>query len=330
MRIIHCAPFNIVTKLGASLYSNPVKISHGLTYNDHFVHNFDYRDIARYYSILKSKRFGATKMNQLFLECIDSLNPDLIIFGHGELISEDTFYYIKKKNIKMILWYNDMVIDTRLKNIGHLLDLVLITGAGKIIDQLRQFNENTFFLPNPVDKNMEKYHAFSTEQPYDILFSGRNDIERSQLIQFITTHLSQYHAKFIGQNKATTVLGDDYFKLITNSKICLNHNREEYMAHKWYTSDRLMHILGNGSFCLSRPIIGGKDFFEDKLEYYNTFEEMESKIEYYLNNKEERISKSIWLQHRTHALFNTKRIGEYILHLLALNEKQLHQYEWWK
>ena len=38
MRIIHCAPFNIITKSGGSLYANPIKISQGLIQNNHFVH----------------------------------------------------------------------------------------------------------------------------------------------------------------------------------------------------------------------------------------------------------------------------------------------------
>ena len=50
MRIIHCAPFNIITKTGGALYANPIKISQGLIQNNHFVHNFDYRDTSRYMS----------------------------------------------------------------------------------------------------------------------------------------------------------------------------------------------------------------------------------------------------------------------------------------
>lgn len=330
MKIIHCAPFNIVSKIGAALYSNPVKISLGLIQNGHYVHNFDYRDTSRYFSIFKNKKNGATKMNQLFLECVDSISPDLIIFGHAELIFEETFQYIKNKNIKMIFWYNDMILSNHFYKISHLFDLVLITGAGEILNQLQPFNANSFFLPNPVDLSIEKHVAFEHEQKYDLLFSGRSDANRKDLIQFIDKNLTNINIKHIGQTRDTTIIGEKYFQLITNSKICLNHSRNEYMVYKWYTSDRLMHILGNGSFCLSRTIIDGEDFFEDKLDYYSDFDEMKLKILYYLENNQERIEKTKWLHTRVHQLFNAKRVGAYMIDLLLQNNINLKQYEWYK
>lgn len=330
MRIIHCAPFNVVTKLGAALYSNPVKISHGFVENGHYVHNFDYRDAARYYSFFNSKKNGARKMNQLFLECIEAIQPDLVIFGHAELIDEETFALLKRKNIKMILWYNDMVVENHLKNCGYLFDLVFATGAGDILKQFKTFNPNAFFLPNPVNINMEKYQAFACEQPYDLLFTGRKDEQRKYFIDLIHTHLPDIKSTILGQTDETTVIGDEYFQFIRNAKVCLNHNRDMYMNNQWYTSDRLMHILGNGAFCLSRPIINGEDFFEDKLDYYNDFEEMQSKLLYFLDNVSERTQKAQWLHSRVHELFNTKRVSGYILDVLVQNSKQLKQYEWWK
>lgn len=330
MRIIHCAPFNIFTKTGGALYSNPVKISMGLQQNGHFVHNFDYRDSARYFSLFKNKKNGAKKMNHLFKTLIDELNPDLVIFGHAELINEEIFYELKRKNIKMIFWYNDMIIDDLFKKAGHLFDKVFITGAGKIIDDLKKINENSYFLPNPVNKNIEKDVGYTNTQKYDLLFSGRKDSERKGLISYMETSFKNLDVKFIGQNSENTIIGNDYFKLISNSKICLNHSRKNYMVNKWYTSDRLMHILGNGSFCLSRTIIGGEDFFEDKLDYYSDENELNEKVHYYLKNEEERKAKAKWLYKRVHELFNTKKVSSYIIDILNEDEKNLKNYEWYR
>lgn len=74
------------------------------------------------------------------------------------------------------------------------------------------------------------------------------------------TTFDNIKVKYIGQTAENTIIGNDYFNLISNSKIVLNHSRDNYMVNKWYTSDRLMHILGNGTFCLSRTIINGEDF----------------------------------------------------------------------
>ena len=91
-----------------------------------------------------------------------------------------------------------------------------------------------------------------------------------------------------------------------------------------------LHIIGNGSFPLSTKIINGEDFFEDKLEYYESYEELIAKFNYFLANEKERIDKSIWLRKRVHDLFNSKRVAAYILDLVNKNEKELTRYEWYK
>ncbi|WP_122892771.1 glycosyltransferase family protein [Arcobacter peruensis] len=332
MRIIHCAPFNILTKTGGSLYSNPIKISQGLTQNNHFVHNFDYRDTSRYLSVFRNKKNGQKKMNNFFKSLIDDLKPDLIIFGHAELILKDTFDYIKNKKINMIYWYNDVPIQKYFKEVAHYFDFILTTAGGDFIKDLKVYNKNTFFLPNLVDNNIEKHNAFKKENfSYDLLFSGRLDNERKTLVDFLNSNLNKnIKTKFIGQNKESVVIGEEYFSLIADSKICINHNRDFTLGYEWYTSDRLMHILGNGSFPLSTEIIGAEKFFEDKLECYTSYDELSSKIDYFLENEKERIDKSIWLSNRVHNLFNSKRVAEYILDLFNQDNKKLVNYEWYK
>lgn len=331
MRIVHCAPFNILTKTGGALYANPIKISQGLIQNNHFVHDFDYRDSSRYFSFLRNKKSGQKKMNIFFKSLIDDLNPDLIIFGHAELIFEETFEYIKRKNIKMIYWYNDVPIQNYFKNIAHFFDLILTTAGGEFIEDLKKYNSNVFFLPNLVDKNIEKYEAFNNKCDIDLFFSGRHDEERESLVLNLNENLEKnIKTKYIGQNKKSVVIGDEYLSLIFNSKICINHNREFTLGYEWYTSDRLMHIIGNGSFPLSTKIINADVFFEDKLEYYESNIELVEKINYFLENEDERIDKSKWLHERVHSLFNSKRVSNYILDLFNGDDKELKKYEWYK
>lgn len=332
MRIIHCAPFNIITKTGGSLYANPIKISQGLIQNNHFVHNFDYRDTSRYFSFFRNKKNGAKQMNQFFLDLVDDIHPDLIIFGHAELIFEETFSILKQKNIGMIYWYNDVPIQQYFKNIAQYFDFILTTAGGEFIENLKQYNQKVYFLPNLVDENIEKYKGYeNTFFENDVVFTGRADKERGALIEYLQTNLcSTLQAKFIGFDKQSVVIGDKYLQALANSKIAINHNRDFTLKYEWYTSDRLMHILGNGSFALSTKIINGEDFFEDKLEYYSSYDELVSKIEYFVKNENERIEKAKWLRNRVHTLFNAKRVSKYILDLLHQDEKSLKQYEWYK
>lgn len=332
MRIIHCAPFNIFTKSGGSLYSNPTKISQGLIQNNHFVHNFDYRDTSRYMSFFRNKKNGRKKMNDFFRTLVDDIFPDLIVFGHAELISIDTFEYIKNKKIKMIYWYNDIPLQKYFKDIAHYFDFILTTAGGEFISDIKEYNKNTFFLPNLVDENIEKYKAYENDIfENDLLFTGRHDNERAKLIEYINKNIkSDIKTKYIGHNKESVVIGERYLSAIAKSKICINHNRDFTLKYEWYTSDRLMHIIGNGSFPLSTKIINGEDFFEDKLEYYESYEELISKVHYFLDNEKERSEKSQWLRTRVHSLFNSKRVAKYILSLLNDDLKDLKTYEWYK
>lgn len=332
MRIIHCAPFNIITKTGGSLYANPIKISQGLIQNNHFVHNFDYRDTSRYMSFFRNKKNGTKKMNQFFLDLVDDINPDLIIFGHAELIEVETFEYIKRKNIKMIYWYNDVPIQSYFKKIAHYFEFILTTAGGEFIDDLKQYNQEVYFLPNLVDENIEKYKGYeNTSFQSDVVFTGRSDDERVKLINFLENNLDKtIKTRYIGHNKKSVIIGDKYLEALSNSKIAINHNRDFTLQYKWYTSDRLMHILGNGSFALSTKIINGKDFFEDKLEYYSSYEELNSKIDYFLKNEKGRIEKARWLRHRVHTLFNSQRVSKYILSLYNEDFHDLKSYEWYR
>lgn len=318
MKIIHCAPFNIMTKTGGALYANPIKISSGLIQNNHFVHNFDYRDTARYFSIFKNKKNGTQKMNNHLKQIIDEIKPDLIIFGHAELIALETFEYIKNKNIKMVFWYNDLPYPKNIDQIENFFEAIFTTA----------YSSKYHFLPNLVDKNVEKYISYKNlSYKQDLLFTGRATDERANLIQFIKNEIN-CKQKFLGDTKESVVIGDDYLREISNSKICLNHNRDFTLKYKWYSSDRLVHILANGAFCLSTPIVNGEDFFEDKLEYYEDFEQLKNKVEYFLQNDSLRVEKSKWLHTRVHELFNAKRVGAYILDIVEQNDKQLKQYEW--
>lgn len=271
-------------------------------------------------------------MNEFFRMLVDDISPELIIFGHAELISEETFEYIKKKKIRMIFWYNDIPLQNHFKNVAHYFDFILTTAGGDFISNIKRYNENTFFLPNLVDENIEKYYAYEKRKfENDVLFTGRHDKEREALIKYLEKNINRdINLKFVGHNKQSVLIGEQYLKILANSKICINHNRDFTIKYEWYTSDRLFHILGNGSFALSTRIINGEDFFEDKLEYYESYEELVSKINYFMHNEEERIEKSMWLRKRVHDLFNSKRVSKYILSLDSNDLKDLKTYEWYR
>ena len=164
-------------------------------------------------------------------------------------------------------------------------------------------------------------------------FDSKEEAEKFQkeFVNYLEKNISNnINLKFVGHNKQSVLIGEEYLKILANSKICINHNRDFTLKYEWYTSDRLFHILGNGSFALSTKIINGEDFFEDKLEYYESYDELVSKVNYFMNNEKERIEKSMWLRKRVHDLFNSKRVAKYILSLVNNDIKDLKTYEWYR
>ncbi|NIT13894.1 MAG: glycosyltransferase, partial [Candidatus Dadabacteria bacterium] len=108
MRILHAGNFNNLRK-AELFYCTDKKISLGLCRLGHFVYEYSCRDVARYLSPIKSKKFGVSRMNKHFIQTIEHLEPDLLLFGHSELIAEGTLIYIKKyyPEVKIGMWYVD-------------------------------------------------------------------------------------------------------------------------------------------------------------------------------------------------------------------------------
>lgn len=100
------------------------------------------------------------------------------------------------------------------------------------------------------------------------------------------------------------------------AKIAINISHFNYDQ---YSSDRLVRILGTGTMCLSKYFINAEKRFVDgkHLRYWETFEELEELIKYYLTNNEERefiAKRGCWLAHR-----------EYTFENLILNIKKFYE-----
>ena len=108
-------------------------------------------------------------MNDFFKILIEDIKPDIIIFGHAELILEETLEYIKRKNIRMVYWYNDIPLQSYFRNVefddlenflspygddnrGYLLDEVSCNADGKLddLDDLPEFNGTIIYHADPV------------------------------------------------------------------------------------------------------------------------------------------------------------------------------------
>ena len=80
-----------------------------------------------------------------------------------------------------------------------------------------------------------------------------------------------------GINKIQPIWADHYFKTISNAKMGLNLSRGE--AIKYYSSDRITQIVGNGLVCLIDEKTQYKNFFNsNEMIFYKNVSDLSEKI----------------------------------------------------
>lgn len=162
-------------------------------------------------------------------------------------------------------------------------------------------NENTktkgYFLPAGVYED-ECYQAEPNHEkyPHEIVFTGsyhyhREHNYRQKLINWLKQTYGERFAHYGGNGKPT-LRGHELNVMYSSAKIAIGDTLCKDFTYKWYTSDRLFEQGGRNAFTIYPRISGLEFFYEDGREvvYYNfnDFEQLKSKIDYYLEHNEER------------------------------------------
>ena len=160
------------------------------------------------------------------------------------------------------------------------------------------FNENTqvkgHFLPAGVFH--EEVYTMDLPKTNDVIFVGSKNYHhewnwRPQLINWLSeTYKDKF--KHFGGDGLGVIRGHELNRLYSSSKIvvgdtlCLNFN------YPYYLSDRVFETTGRGGFLIMPYIKGIEDLFEIGKEIvtfqFGNFDDLKSKIDYYLEHDEER------------------------------------------
>ena len=106
-KIIHVTNFNV--RHNARLFYNTGRrINNGLIRNLNSVVTLSDRDIISYEKTIEDIT-GSKALNNKLLDITSNYNPDLILFGHADMVSTETIQKIKKfyPNIKFAQWFLD-------------------------------------------------------------------------------------------------------------------------------------------------------------------------------------------------------------------------------
>jgi len=184
-------------------------------------------------------------------------------------------------------------------------------------------NKSSYFIPNPSDKAFETLNNYNHACNVDVFFALSHGVHRGVLktgksddrIIFLKNLVKKTpNVKFdiYGIDKVQPIWADHYFKTISNAKMGLNLSRGE--AIKYYSSDRITQIVGNGLACLIDEKTKYQNFFNNnEMIFYKNTNDLSEKILKIASDEKYRkkIGKNGKLKYMKY--FNSDLVSKYII-----------------
>ena len=328
LKILHVTNFN-ERHDGRLFYNTGRRINNGFTRLNHSVLEFSDRDIVSYYRNITDLN-GSKKLNKKLLNVISNYLPDLIVFGHADLINAETLIYIKKiyPDIKMAQWFLDRMDSHWINNKKRFLNKINLMDVSFCTTDPKSLNINkkheVYYVPNPVDSSFETlknynnkffnsdvFFAMSHGVHRGVLKKGKFD-KRELLINKLIKLTPNVRFDLYGMNNIQPIWADDYRIAISQSKIGLNLSQGE--ASKYYSSDRFSQLIGNGLLVMVDQKTLMDDFFnKDEIVMYKNISDLSEKIikfsnDHKLRNKIAKNGRSKYFKY-----FNSTIIAQFIL-----------------
>ena len=340
LRILHITNFN--ERLDGRLFFNTGRrINNGFIRLGHSVLGFSDRDIQKYYKGINDLKGAKTLNNKLKKTCYN-YKPDLIVLGHADLISADQIAELKEDypNARFGQWFLDPLNKNgpdyernkeRILDKIKVVDSTFLTTSPDVLSFLK--NKKSFYIPNPSDKSFEILNNYNKSCNVDVFFalshgvhrgvlkSGKTD-DRITFLNNLTSKTPDVKFDIYGIGKIQPIWADHYFKTISNAKMGLNLSRGQ--AIKYYSSDRITQIVGNGLVCLIDEKTEYRNFFNDnEMIFYKNVNDLSEKILRLSNDDKKRRSIAKKGKDKYMKYFNSNLVAEYIINKsLDINQKK--------
>ena len=346
LRILHVTNFN--ERLDGRLFFNTGRrLNNGFIRLGHSVLGFSDRDIQKYYKSFSDFK-GSKILNDKLKKTCYNYKPDIVITGHADLISKEQIQELKEDNpnTKFAQWFLDPLNKKGpdyernksriLDKIDH-MDSTFITTCPTALDFLPKNNKN-FYIPNPSDDSFETLNNFDKSCNVDVFFALSHGVHRGKLksgkeddriifLDKLKKLTSDVKYDLYGVNNIQPIWADHYFKTISNAKMGLNLSRGE--AIKYYSSDRITQIVGNGLVCLIDEKTQYKNFFNDnEMVFYKNVNDLSEKI--MKISRDDNLRKKIAKNGKKKYMkfFNSNIVSNYIIHkTLELPDKNKYLWE---
>jgi len=328
LKILHVTNFN-ERHNGRLFYNTGRRINNGFIRLDHSVLEFSDRDIVSYYRSINDIN-GSKRLNQKLIDVIANYVPDLLVLGHADLIKKETIRFIQKNypSIKIAQWFLDRMDSHWLVNKKRFLDKIDLVDCSFCTTSPDAINlpsnKKIYYMPNPADESFENLSVFNNKNyNNDVFFAMSHGVHRGILKKGKFDKREIFINKLIkitpnikfdvyGMNKMQPIWADNYIRMISQSKMGLNISQG--LPIKYYSSDRVTQLIGNGLLTFIDTKTSLNNFFsDDEVVFYKSINDLSEKIIKYSSNDKERIriarnGKKKYLKH-----FNSKKVADFII-----------------
>jgi len=308
------------------------KFTNGFIRNNHDVLEVSDRDFLR-----NNKTFNLIpnriNFQRYLIETCKNYNPDLLFFGHTKNIDLNTIDEIKSYNKNLIIsqWNEDPVMPSleyskqNISNINlysNFVDHNFITTHPSIIKKKVNFKNLHFFFI-PVDKNIERFDVFKMNPKKDLFYAMSHGVNRAILKEGMEDNRVKFLDKlvkkipnikydFYGFSNKQPIWGSDFNNNLINSKMGLNLSRGR--PTKYYSSNRIASIVGNGLLTFIDKRVHMSDFFNNnEIIFYDNINDLSDKIKFYSLNDKLRKKIAENGKKKYFQLFNEKKITKYLV-----------------
>ncbi len=328
LKIIHVTNFN-ERHNGRLFYNTGVRINNALIRLNHSVLNISDRDIVSYKRSIMDID-GSKFLNEKLISTFRRYKPDLLILGHADLIKKDTLKYLKNNfpNLKIIQWFLDRMDEDWKTNKKRFLDKIdyidfsFCTTDPSVLNIHKK--HKVFFIPNPLDPSLDNLNIYNnTYFENDVFFAMSHGVHRGTLkkgkldkreefIKQLIKNCPNIKFDIYGIDNKQPIWSEKFKEVLSNSKMAINLSQGS--SRKYYSSDRIAQLMGNGVLTFIDKKTKLNDFFNnDEVIFYNSIKDLSKKIIFYSKNDKERkrISKNGMLKY--HKCFNNILISKYMI-----------------
>ena len=344
LKILHITNFN-ERHNGRLHYNTGRRINNGFIRNNHTVFTLSDRDTIHNSKNLKDIT-GTNTFNNKILEINKTYKPNLIVIGHADNIKDQTFYDLKSanKDLKFSQWFLDPVSKngpdytknrSRLLFKSKFMDTNFLTSSPDALDFKLS---NAYYIPNPSDPSFEILENYKDEPDKDLFFAmshgvhrgvlkkGKSDDREIFLNKLLKISNNNIKFDFYGFGNKQPVWGDDFMRVISNSKMGLNLSRGEPI--KYYSSDRIAQLFGNGLLTfLDEKTKLNEIFKSNEAIFYNNINDLAEKILKYKKDNKMRRNIARNGKKKYMKYFNSNIVSQFIIDK-TFDLKSKNKYIW--